>query len=79
MAPGVRQTLRLEGRPRPCADAINVAPRHHMSASIEPVPLCRSIDTLYRLTCDREVGHPGAHRGYLEEHDEVLFWNRDRR
>lgn len=27
-----------------------------------------------RLLCDREVGHGGDHRGYVEEHDDVLFW-----
>jgi len=26
------------------------------------------------LVCDRERGHVGNHRGYLEQHDEVLFW-----
>jgi hypothetical protein len=27
-----------------------------------------------RLTCDKAPGHDGDHRGYLEEHDAVLFW-----
>jgi hypothetical protein len=26
------------------------------------------------LTCDREQGHDGHHRGYREEQDEVEFW-----
>lgn len=26
------------------------------------------------LICDRESGHDGMHRGYVDEHDEVLFW-----
>lgn len=26
------------------------------------------------LICDRESGHKGEHRGYVEEHDDVLFW-----
>lgn len=29
------------------------------------------------LVCDREPGHPGSHRGYLEAHDEPLFWRDD--
>ncbi len=27
------------------------------------------------LTCDREPGHSGQHRGYQEEHDVPLFWS----
>lgn len=26
------------------------------------------------LTCDREAGHPGQHRGYNEQIDEPMFW-----
>lgn len=26
------------------------------------------------LICDREIGHPGPHRGYHEVIDEPLFW-----
>ena len=27
------------------------------------------------LMCDREIGHPGPHRGYHEPIDEPLFWH----
>lgn len=26
------------------------------------------------IFCDRELGHPGPHRGYREEQDAVVFW-----
>lgn len=28
------------------------------------------------VTCDRELGHKGPHRGYVEQVDDVLFWAR---
>lgn len=31
----------------------------------------------YGLTCDREVGHEGQHRGYSEAFDAPMFWARD--
>lgn len=34
-------------------------------------------ETSGALVCDREPGHTGAHRGYNDAVDEVLFW-RDR-
>jgi|GEM_PF-6297346 len=27
------------------------------------------------LVCDRESGHEGNHRGYVSQHDDVLFWS----
>lgn len=29
-----------------------------------------------KLTCDRASGHTGQHGGYMDQHDEYLFWGR---
>lgn len=34
----------------------------------------RSTFAGYELSCDRERGHKGAHRAYVADHDDVLFW-----
>lgn len=36
---------------------------------------CRSIANGIR--CDRENGHSGQHRGYIEQYDDVVFWADD--
>jgi hypothetical protein len=33
-----------------------------------------NIDHAPMLVCDREPGHPGEHRDWVEQHDAVLFW-----
>ena len=48
-----------------------------MAETYDATKLCG--DTRDNLTCDRERGHSGDHRGYYhEERDTPMFWSADR-
>ena len=34
----------------------------------------RCVAEMAGIRCDREIGHAGSHRGYLEQVDEAVFW-----
>lgn len=39
---------------------------------------CGSLSPDYlKLVCDRESGHAGQHGGYMDQHDEYLFWGKN--
>ena len=48
------------GQPQPAVEPLTHAPK------------CGAVSGLH--VCDREPGHAGSHRAYLEQHDEVVFW-----